>query len=251
MSSIKKSGMNRMKTTNNTVFISGSSAGIGLAIARAFNKQGNKVIINGREEGRLMHALKSLPGAVAMAGDLSIADERIRIANNLQQHYPQTNIIINNAGTANFYSLDQIDDSFNFAQQEINTNYLAIVHFTELMLPGKLEKEGSAIVNVTSHAAYRPFSVAPTYAASKAALHFYTQSLRFALAQSNIKIFELIPPLVNTAFSSAIGGASRGIPPLEVAEELMNAFHLDQLDVPVGNAIGIHTVIQNARKTLG
>ncbi|MCF0065544.1 SDR family NAD(P)-dependent oxidoreductase [Dyadobacter chenwenxiniae] len=239
-----------METANNTIFISGGSAGIGLEIARNFNEKGNKVIINGRDEDRLRHALKSLPGAVAMAGDMSIADERVRIVDSLQQQYPQTNIIINNAGTANFYSLDQIKDSFDFAQQEINTNYLAIVHFTELMLPGLLEKERSAIVNVTSQAAYRPFSVAPTYAASKAALHFYTQSLRSALAQSNIKIFELIPPLVNTEFSTAIGGASRGIPPLEVAEELINAFKIDQLDVPVGKAKAIHTVIQNALKTL-
>ena len=239
-----------MNTTNNTVFISGGSAGIGLEIAKLFSAKGNKVIINGRNQERLDKALQQLDNAVAIQGDLSIESERIRISEELKQNHPEVNIIITNAGAAYAYSLNEIgNNAYEYAANEINTNYIAIIHFSELLLPHLFQKNYSAIVNVTSIAGLLPIKDVPTYSASKAALHFYTQSLRQSLSETTISIFEVMPPLVNTEFSAPIGGAN-GIPPKEVADELLTAFENNQFDVPVGQTKLVYAVFQEAMAKL-
>lgn len=234
-----------MKTSGNTIFISGGSAGIGLEIAKLFSAKGNKVIINGRNRERLDKALLELNNAIAIQGDLSVESERISIAEELRKNHPEVNVLINNAGEAYAYSLSEGGKANEYATKEINTNYIAIIHLTELLLPQLIEKEDAAIVNVTSIGALLPLSVLPTYSASKAALHFYTQSLRKSLSKTNVKVFELMPPLVNTDFSASIGGAN-GIPPKEVAEELWQAIEHNQFDVPVGQTKPVYAALQDA-----
>lgn len=232
-----------MNTTGNTIFISGGSAGIGLAIAKRFSQAGNKVIINGRSEARLSKALAELENASAIQGDLSIASERIRIAGELTDKHPDVNVIINNAGAAFLSDLgDETNNAAEKAHQEINTNYISVIHFTSLMLPHLLEQAAAAVVNVTSIAAFRGNRYLPTYSASKAALHSYTQGLRDTFAENeNLGVYELYPPLVNTEFSAEIGGAN-GIPPAEVAEELFLAMAKDQEEVPVGETKKVHAL---------
>ncbi|WP_057940344.1 SDR family oxidoreductase [Algoriphagus resistens] len=233
-----------MQTTGNTIFITGGSAGIGLAIAKRFSEAGNKVIINGRDQERLQHALNELDNAVAIQGDLSLESERARIARELTEKYPAVNIIVNNAGAA-FMNLlnDPTNNAADKAYQEINTNYISVIHFTSLLLPHLLEQKDAAIVNVTSIAVFRGNQYLPTYSASKAALHSYTQGLRDTFeGNKNLKVYELYPPLVNTEFSAEIGGAN-GIPPAEVADELFIALGKDQVEVPVGDTKKIHALI--------
>ena len=78
----------------------------------------------------------------------------------------------------------------------------------------------------------------PTYGASKAALHSYTNSLRIMLEDTSVKVFELMPPLVDTEFSAVIGGAN-GIPPKQVADDLLTAFEKDEYEIHVGNTADI------------
>ncbi|MEO6231760.1 MAG: SDR family NAD(P)-dependent oxidoreductase [Ferruginibacter sp.] len=236
-----------MKTSGNAVFISGGSAGIGLAIAKKLSAAGNKVIINGRNKERLHNALTELNNATAIQGDLSVEADRIRIANELTEKHPEVNIIINNAGIAFLNDLkDNAINSAEIAAQEMNTNYLSVIDFTELMLPQLLRQEDAAIINITSIAVFRGNKYGPTYAASKVALHSYTEGLRDTFEGSeNLKIFEVFPPLVNTEFSAAIGGAN-GIPPSEVADELLLALEKNQFEVPVGDSKKHHLAIQEA-----
>lgn len=224
-----------MKITGNTVFISGGSAGIGFAIAEKLSGTGNRVIINGRNGGRLQEAVKKLGGNVAaLEGDISRFEERIRLADLLKKDYPETNMIINNAGLGYAYLLGANAHAYEKARDEMNTNYLSVIHFTELLLPHLLGKECSAIVNMSSIAAFGTDKHVPTYCATKAALHSYTTSLRDSLKdKSNLQIYEVFPPLVNTRFSADIGGET-GISPSEVADELFSALEDDRLNVPVG-----------------
>lgn len=225
-----------MKTTGNTVFISGGSAGIGLAIAKKLNAEGNKIIINGRNEERLQSALQQLNDAVAIQGDLSVEGDRLRIAEELKTNHPDVNIIINNAGAAFAYLLNETQDAHEKAAIEMNTNYFSIIHFTELLLPHLVQKTEAAVVNISSIAVFRSHKMLPTYSASKAALHGYTHALRQTYEeQENIQIYEVYPPLVNTEFSAGIGGAN-GIPPSEVADELFLGLTKNQFDVPVGDS---------------
>ncbi|PIF30464.1 putative oxidoreductase [Flavobacterium sp. 9] len=225
-----------MKTSGNTIFISGGSAGIGLAIAKKLNAAGNKVIINGRNSERLENALKQLDNAVAIQGDLSIESDRIRIAKQLKEDYPDVNIIINNAGAAFSYLLNETLNAHEKAAIEMNTNYLSVIHFTELLLPHLIQKTEGAIVNISSIAVFGSHKLVPTYGATKAALHSYTVALRYTYEEEkNLQIYEVYPPLVNTEFSAEIGGAN-GIPPEEVADELFIALEKSQFDVPVGDS---------------
>jgi uncharacterized oxidoreductase len=233
-----------MKTSSNTVFISGGSAGIGLAIAKKLSAAGNKVIINGRSEERLQNALKELDNAVAIQGDLSIEADRIRIASELAAQHPELNLIINNAGAAFINDLnDSSNNAAEKASQEMNTNYISVIHFTSLVLPQLLQQHEAAIVNVSSIAAFRSSKYLPTYSASKAALHSYTQGLRDTFAENEkLHVYEVYPPLVNTEFSAEIGGAN-GIPASEVADEFFAALALNHFEVPVGDAKKIHALI--------
>ncbi|WP_319504098.1 SDR family NAD(P)-dependent oxidoreductase [Bacteroides graminisolvens] len=223
-----------MKTTGNTIFISGGSAGIGLAIAKKMQAMGNKIIINGRNEERLQKALIELKDAVGIQGDLSVEADRLRIANELKTDYPDVNVIVNNAGTAFSYLLSETTNAHQKALVEMNTNYIAVIHFTELLLPHLLKKESSAVVNISSLAVYGSHKLVPTYGATKAALHSYTVALRMTYeGQNNLQVYEVYPPMVNTDFSAGIGGEN-GIPASEVAEELLIAFGQNKFDVPVG-----------------
>ncbi|WP_337966558.1 SDR family NAD(P)-dependent oxidoreductase [uncultured Flavobacterium sp.] len=225
-----------MKTSGNTIFISGGSAGIGLAIAKKLNAAGNKIIINGRNSERLENALKQLDNAVAIQGDLSIESDRIRIAKQLKEDYPDVNIIINNAGAAFSYLLNETLNAHEKAAIEMNTNYLSVIHFTELLLPHLIQKAEAAIVNISSIAVFGSHKLVPTYGATKAALHSYTVALRYTYEEEkNLQIYEVYPPLVNTEFSAEIGGAN-GIPPEEVSDELFIALEKSQFDVPVGDS---------------
>lgn len=224
-----------MKTTGNTIFISGGSAGIGLAIAKKLSEEGNQIIINGRNQERLDQALKELANAVAIQGDLSVEADRIRIAQQLKEQYPQTNIIINNAGAAFAYLLSETTNAHEKAAIEMNTNFFSVIHFTELLLPHLLQKTEAAVINISSIAVFGSHKMVPTYGATKAALHSYTVALRSTYEEvDNLQVYEVYPPLVNTAFSAEIGGAN-GVPASEVAEELFLALGKNQFDVPVGD----------------
>lgn len=239
-----------MRTTGNTIFISGGSAGIGLAIAKKLQAAGNKIIINGRSEERLQKALAELGDAIGIQGDLSVEADRIRIAEQLKNNYPDVNIIVNNAGAAFGYSLAEETNAHEKALIEMNTNYFAIIHFDELLLPHLLQKTEAAIVNISSIAVYGSHKAIPTYGATKAALHSYTTALRQTFEeQKNLGIFEVYPPLVNTEFSSYIGGEN-GIPPSEVADELFIGLENNQFDIPVGQTKIYAGAIAEAMATL-
>lgn len=233
-----------MKTTGNTVFISGGSAGIGLAIAKKMSASGNKIIINGRSEERLRKALKELNNAVAIKGDLSVKADRLKIAEELKTKHPELNIIINNAGAAFMNDLSDVNNnSAEKAFEEINTNYISVIAFTALTLPLLLQQEDAAIVNVSSIAVFRSNKYLPTYSASKAALHSYTQGLRDTFSENKkLNVYELYPPLVNTEFSAEIGGAN-GIPASQVADELFVALESNQFEIPVGDTRKIHELV--------
>ncbi|KQR70440.1 SDR family oxidoreductase [Pedobacter sp. Leaf176] len=233
-----------METTGNTIFISGGSAGIGLAIAKKFSAAGNKIIINGRKQARLQSALTQLDNAIAIQGDLSVKADRLKIVEELKNNHPNLNIIINNAGAAFMNDLsDSSSNTADKAYEEINTNYISVIDFTALTLPQLLKQEEAAIVNVSSIAVFRSNKYLPTYSASKAALHGYTQGLRDTFAENDkLNVYELYPPLVNTEFSAGIGGAN-GIPASEVADELFIALEKNQFEVPVGDTKKIHELV--------
>lgn len=229
-----------MKTTKNTILITGGSAGIGFETAKLLSEQGNNVIIIGRDENRLDDAKAKLNNVTAIKADVSKADDVKDLVTKLEKLFPELNVVINNAGRALLYNLaDESQDAFANAEDEILTNYLSIIRLNQALLPLLKQQEESAIVNVSSVVAYVPGITLPTYAASKAAVHSYTTSLRLSLENTSVKVFELFPPLVNTEFSKEIGGHN-GIAPLQVAEELLEGLKNDEFEIRVGDTAKIY-----------
>ena len=148
---------------------------------------------------------------------------------------PRSFLKYNKAAATSLTPLLELDEhSFETVTHELYTNYLSIIRLNTKLLPLLKQHQEAAIVNVTSVVAYVPGGLA-TYSASKAALHSYTQSLRFELEQQYpyIKVFELFPPLVNTDFSKPIGG-EKGISPAVVASELYRGLENDIYEIRAG-----------------
>lgn len=229
-----------MKTSNNTILITGGGSGIGFEIAKLFSAN-NKVIITGRSEERLLKATQQLENVTAIAADIANEADVNRLVAKLTTDFPELNIVINNAGLAHYYKLsDENANAYKLAGEEIQTNYLSIVRLTELLIP-QLKKQGeSAFVNISSIAAFAPGHILPTYAVSKSALHSYSQVLRVTLERvSNIRVFEIMPPLVDTEFSSAIGG-NTGISPVKVAEDTVEALANNEFEKHVAGTADLY-----------
>lgn len=229
-----------MKTTGNTILITGGSAGIGFEFAKAFTSKGNHVIITGRNEERLQKAAAQLTNVTPIVFDVADKQSTDELVTRLKNEFPELNVVINNAGKASYYQLDGDQDAATLAEEEIITNYLAIIRLNQQLLPLLQKADEAAIVTVSSIAGLVPNNFLPTYAASKAALHSYTQSLRITLSKaSNIKVFEILPPLVDTEFSAEIGGATNGIPAKQVADELVEAFESNTYEILTGRTADV------------
>ena len=222
-----------MNLTNNTVLISGGTAGIGFEIAKLLTEKGNHVIITGRDQERLDAAIAKLDNVTGILFDTTKEIEADRLVSRINADFPALNVVINNAGRAYSYDVAGGQKSWQKAGDEMETNYISLIRLTEKLLPQLLKQKSAALVNVSSIVAITPGLNAPTYSASKAAVHSYTEVLRLALKDTSVKVFELMPPLVNTEFSKEIGGEN-GIPPLQVATDFVNAFENDTYEIHVG-----------------
>ncbi|WP_417352515.1 SDR family oxidoreductase [Flavobacterium alkalisoli] len=227
-----------MKTTGNTILITGGSAGIGFEIARQFVQQGNKVIITGRDAARLEKAKAELGNVTAIQFDVTSAADVDALTERIKAEFPELNILINNAGRALIHNLAE-SRSYDIAVDEMTTNYFSVLLLTDKLLPLLKEQNEAAVLNVSSVVAYVPTQHLPTYAASKAALHSYTTSLRLALTGTSVKVFELMPPLVNTELSKEIGGEN-GIPPSVVAEDVLDAIAGNRYEIRTGQTEDVY-----------
>jgi uncharacterized oxidoreductase len=225
-----------MNTTGKNILVTGGGSGIGFAIARLFSRNGNKVIITGRNEEKLKAAAGQLNVGYIVA-DLTNSNDLQSLVDQLTTNYKTLDILVNNAALTHVYQLGAGAGAFEKADAEIAINYLAVVSLIEHLLPLLGSQPEAAIVNVNAIIGLTPSIHMPTHSASKAALRAYTQGLRFTLASkgSAIKVFELMPPLVNTEFSKTIGGAN-GIPPEEVAQALLTGLENNTEEIRIGRA---------------
>ena len=234
-----------MKTQGNTVLITGGATGIGFSLAEAFVKAGNQVVICGRRETKLRDAKTKLPQVYTMVCDLSKNDERRLLYEWARSNFNEVNILVNNAGIQRMIDLKKGINELSAGEDEIEVNLKACVHLSALFIPSFLKKKEAAIINVSSGLCFVPIAIMPVYCATKAAIHSFTLSLRYQLRDTSVKVFEVIPPTVDTELDKGAraqrGQEDRGIPPVEVAKATMKALEINQYEVPVGMAENLRT----------
>jgi len=228
-----------MHLNGNTVLITGGTSGIGLAFAQKFFEAGSKVIITGRRKERLQNIEKNLPGIVTVQSDVADDRQRENLADWVLKNHPQTNILINNAGIQLLTNLKKPVDLTRI-RQETETNFVAPIHLTSLFSDHLASHANAAVVNISSGLAFVPIAFMPVYCATKAAIHSLTLSLRHQLRNTTVKVFEIIPPSVDTELGSDRredkSQSHGGMPVTEFIEQAMYAIESDIYEAPIGNA---------------
>jgi len=209
-----------MQITNNTILITGGGSGIGRGLAEAFHARGNQVIIASRRRKVLDETTAANPGMISYVVDLQDPAETRAFAARLVREQPALNVLINNSGIMRPEQLLAQPEDLADMEAIVATNLLGPLRLTAALLPQLRRQPRATIMNVSSGLAFVPLAMTPTYCATKAALHSYTQSLRYQLAGSSTQVLELIPPYVATEL---MGGAAdpRAMPLADFIHEVM------------------------------
>ena len=229
-----------MNIKGNTVLITGGATGIGLALAEAFIKEGNEVLICGRTKSKLEEAKTKLPKLHTIACDIAGEEGRKYLFERVTANYGKINILVNNAGIQKTIDFTKGPARLLEGESEVDINLKAPIHLAALFIPLLLEKKESAIVNVSSQLAFAPLAFIPVYCATKAALHSFTLSLRHQLKGTPVKVFELLPPRVATDLGKGSGrdkgNMPAAIPVGQVVETTMDALQNDKYEIFVGTS---------------
>lgn len=211
-----------MQTTGNTLLVTGGGSGIGYELAKAFLALGNEVIIAGRRESVLKQAVEAAPGLQHAVLDITDAADTQRVAEHLIARYPRLNGVIHSAGIMRTESLRE---GATALEDTVATNLLGPIRLDGWLLPHFLKQPHATIVTVTSGLAFLPLALTPSYCATKAGLHSYTESLRYQLKDTAVRVHELAPPYVQTELTGEHQASDPQAMPLKAfIEEVMAIF---------------------------
>ncbi len=223
-----------MRLNGHTILITGGTSGIGLALAERFLAHGNDLIIVGRDSQKLDNLRGKYPAIVVYQCDISRNDEREKLVAVVREKHPKLNMLINNAGIQYQYSFPEGAATEGCIREEIETNFLAPIDLCAKLLPVLQQHPEAAIINVSSGLGLVPKRSAPVYCGTKAGLHIFSKALRYQLEHSSVKVFEIIPPLVDTAMTAGHGQNRKKISAERLADEFIYCFVRDKYEVPIG-----------------
>ena len=218
-----------MKINNNKILITGATAGIGKALTETFLKLDNQIIAVGRNKEKLNELEKLDNRIIPFQCDISKQEELDRLTLFIEQEHQDLNILINNAGIQYNYNFARERQLLHKVEYEINVNFLAPLKLITLLLPTIQTNDNSAIVNISSGLAIVPKAQAPVYCGTKAGIHIFSKSLRYQL--DKVKVFEIIPPIIETAMTK--GRGKRKISPQRLVDEFIKAFKKNKYEVNI------------------
>ena len=198
-----------MKLTDRTILITGGSAGIGLAFALKFLELGNEVVVTGRSQTVLDEVKAKYPKLHTIQSDVADTAQIAALAKRMKAGFPKLDVLMNNAGIMLYKNLKVPAADLAGLMAEVNINVGGVIGMTSAFIDILTRNKGS-LINVSSGLAFVPLPPAPIYSATKAAIHSYTQSLRFQLAETGVEVIEIMPPAVKTDMTAELveGGAS-------------------------------------------
>ena len=225
-----------MLKENSTILLTGGTSGIGNELFKQLYTLKHNMIVVARNESRLERLKADYPEATTYQVDLSSRMAVEKLCTDITCNHPDISILINNAGVQ--YTPTVLDDNFSFDSIEFETtvNFLSPVWLSTLLLPALLHNDCSAsIVNISSGLALAPKANSAIYCANKAALHSYSQSLRYQLAETNVSVQEVILPLVNTPMTT--GRGRHKLAPDFVAKQIIKGMAKGQDEIYIGIAL--------------
>ncbi len=232
-----------MEISGNTVFITGGATGIGYAMAEAFLEARNEVIICGRREERLLESQKKHPEFHIKVCNVAEEPDRRKLVEWITANFPQLNILVNNAGVQRDIDFTKGVAEFLAGESEIKFNLEAPIVLSGMFIPHLAGKKEAAIINVSSGLGFVPAARMPVYSATKAGLHAFSMALRQQLLKLGIKVFEVVPPAVDTELNPE-GRAKRGnykanLSPAEFVGSIMKSFKNDVFEIGYGMSEGL------------
>src|SRR6266513_1694284 len=197
-----------MKLTGRTILITGGSAGIGLAFALKFLELGNDVIVTGRRQTVLDEVKAKYPNLHTIQSDVADPAQIAALAKRVKAGFPKLDVLMNNAGIMLHKNLKVPAPDLDGLIAEGNINVIGVMRMNSAFIDILTANNGT-IINVSSGLAFVPLPSAPIYSATKAAIHSYTQSLRFQLEEAGVEVIEIMPPAVKTDMTVELveGGA--------------------------------------------
>jgi len=223
-----------MKLTGNTIFITGGGSGIGRGLAEALHKRGNQVIIAGRRKGHLTEVAKANPGMRWVELNIEDPASVSVVAGRLIAEYPKLNVLINNAGVMYIDDVSAAIDE-KLLVTTLTTNVMGPIRMTGALIEHLKRQKDAAVINNSSVLGFVPLAMTAVYSATKAALHSYTQSLRYKLMGTPVKVLELAPPWVQTDLLGS-NNEPRAMPLADFIEETMRVLGTDAEEVLVERA---------------
>jgi short-subunit dehydrogenase involved in D-alanine esterification of teichoic acids len=196
-----------MNTTGNTILITGGASGIGLALTKKFVSLHNKVIITGRDQAKLDHLKQAFPGVCTFTCDLTSSQETAQLVQYIHDQHTHLNILINNASVQYNYEFTKEPELDTKISYEFQANLIAPVKLIGSLLPVLLKQP-------------------------QAAIHIFSKALRYQLENTTVKVFEVIPPLVDTPMTA--GRGKNKISASQLADEFIQHFSKNRYEINIG-----------------
>jgi uncharacterized oxidoreductase len=225
-----------MRLTGRTILITGGSAGIGLAFALKFLEFGNEVIVTGRRQAALDAVKAQFPKLHTIQSDSADPAQIAALAARVKRDFPKLDLLMNNAGVGVAKNLKASVDDLAGLMSEVEINVGGVIRTTSALIDILTANQGT-VINVSSGLAFVPVPAMPIYSATKAAVHSYTQSLRFQLEDSGVEVIELMPPAVRTDMTSEFDEAGiKTITTNELVNQTVAALRADKREIRPGQS---------------
>ena len=211
-----------MNISGNTIFIPGSTSGIGLALALALQAKGNTVIIGGRRTELLEQIAAEHPGLDTVAIDTADPASISSAAREVLARHPDLNVLVTMAGIMRVEDWRKPDSFLASAESVVTTNVLGPIRLIAAFVEHLQAQPDATIVTVSSGLGFTPLAVTPSYNASKAAIHMLSESIRLQLADTPVKVVELVPPSVRTSLLPGQENSEVAMPLEDFVSEVMD-----------------------------
>jgi uncharacterized oxidoreductase len=213
-----------MNISGNTVFIPGSTSGIGLALAVELHARGNTVIVGGRRADLLDQIAARHPGIDTVLVDCGDPASIDSAAKEVLARHPDLNVLVAMAGIMRIEDWRRPEGFLASAESVITTNVLGPIRLIAAFIEHLQAQPEATIVTVSSGLAFTPLAVTPSYNASKAAIHMLSESIRLQFADTTVQVVELVPPSVRTSLVPGQESSEVAMPLDEFVAEALALF---------------------------